>query len=174
MSSSEAADHRARGLRTLRLFNGALLAGVLAFLAIACVLRLNRPQGLLAAQPFALGFGPGAKLATVAVLLTVMNVAMALVVPSRIVASQRNRLARSEGRKLNDSLLLAAYQTARVLYLVLLEGAAFFCLIVFLIDGSGLTLLLALALMAGMLIGFPTESRLESWLDQQHQLLRMG
>ena len=62
----------------------------------------------------------------------------------------------------------------------LIEGATFFTLIVYMTEGKPLSLIIAVALIAGQILHVPTRSRLVGWiegqlvqLEQQRQLSDM-
>jgi hypothetical protein len=59
--------------------------------------------------------------------------------------------------------LALAYQTKFIVGMALLEGAAFFALVAFLLEGQQFTLMSAAALWLLMLVRFPSMSRVASW-----------
>lgn len=162
---------------TIQIINATLVAGVLLFLGISLYLRSQHPDGI---------FGPAMPAANralpiFALLLSVGNAMAALWIPKTIVEGQRRALAEGHrtGSRADDDTeamtdterLLSIYTTARIVQLALIEGAAFLCLIVYYLQGDPTMLLLALLLVASMLIGWPSRSRLEAWLAQQGEYL---
>jgi hypothetical protein len=74
------------------------------------------------------------------------------------------------------SKLLAVRQTSMIVGLALLEGAAFFACIAYLLEGQLWVLAIILTAMVLMMVSFPTEGRVQSWLawqaDQLDELRR--
>jgi cytochrome c biogenesis protein ResB len=68
--------------------------------------------------------------------------------------------------------LLAVFSTKTILGGAILEGAGFFNVTAYLIEGQGYALVLGLILMVGILIGIPTRHGLESWLEQQQRRIQ--
>ena len=67
---------------------------------------------------------------------------------------------------------MTVYITQHIIKSALLEGAAFFNLIIFLIEGNPLSLLIGLLLAGALLAGFPTRDRIENWLADQIERMR--
>ena len=70
------------------------------------------------------------------------------------------------------SALVTIYQTSLIMGLAMLEGAAFFNLIIFLLEGKAVTLISALALLLVEVVRFPTRSGVESWVENQRAMLQ--
>ncbi len=66
------------------------------------------------------------------------------------------------------------YQTRLIVGLGLLEGAAFFNLIAYLLEGHWWSYLVVAALLTWMLASFPTRDRLRRWIDDREQLKSLG
>ena len=92
-----------------------------------------------------------------------------------VIASGRKQIARRErqaGAAGDDTVRLAGlYQISMIIRLALLEGATFFQLIIFHLEGLQVSLVLAIVLLAGIILLFPTRSRVESWIDKQQEKL---
>jgi hypothetical protein len=177
MSQLSSPDRPEAVLLTNQILNGALVAGPLIFLGIALFVRASGKDGLIAAAPF----DTRSPLLLVAIALAVANVLLAWFLPPRVVAAQRRLIGKDGGvaapagaavPNTKDGRLMAAWTTSRIIALALIEGAAFFATIVFMMEGSALALVAALALLVAMAIRFPTATTLEAWLDQQHELMQ--
>lgn len=153
-------------LLTTRIIIGSLIAGLVVFLTIVVVVIKPEAEARL--------------------LLTYPAVAAALVAPfasfalSRAVAAgARTQIARgaweparqeSAGpRETGDdaSKLLAVYQTRQIIGAAIIEGAAFFALIVYMLEGSNLAAGAGVLLTASLLFFFPTRDGLRRWLEDQ-------
>jgi len=67
--------------------------------------------------------------------------------------------------------LLKLFQARIIVGHAILEGAAFFLLVVAIVDQASLPLLLAIVLVAGLAFGLPTRGRVDSWLVEQRRRL---
>jgi hypothetical protein len=152
-------------VRIMQIIAGALLLGVLSFLAVVLFIRsqqANAPPDI-----------PIISLVGVAVLVS--NIATALFVPPLVLQGGLRRLAGSRkpsrGGEADTSGLLVLRQTTLILVLALLEGAAFLGIIAYLLEGSAIGLGVAGVAVLVMLFHFPTEDRVRSWVRQQEQRL---
>jgi hypothetical protein len=167
MAFEDISSDRIRGhVRTLQIICGALAAGVIAFLVVVLVLR-GAPDA--AAEPgvvsyFSIGF-----------FLVILLVAM--IVPRAILHSQLAQIARGTWKppqqlsanydvSSESAKLLIAYQTHLIMRLALLEGAAFFALVAYQMEGHWLALGVAICALALLLFQFPARGRVEDWADQ--------
>jgi formate/nitrite transporter FocA (FNT family) len=92
-----------------------------------------------------------------------------LLVPRQMVAASRQRLARStDGGSAGE--WLSIYQLRLIMRLALLEGATFFFLVVYLVEGLPISLAGAGVLLLGMLALFPTRTGVENWITSQREL----
>ncbi len=144
-------------LVTCKIIAGALIFGVVSFAAVAIALRRGRdpePNTLLSiiAAVFAVG--------TVVVRQVVLGVMVGRAVP------------KSSEPTVPTSFQL--YQTRMIVGLALLEGAAFFNVIAYLIEGHWWSFLVVAALLAWMLASFPTHARLKQWIEDREQLKSLG
>ena len=153
-------------VRTMQIICGALLMGVICFAVIALFMRLGR--GLA---------GPSAAKVVVAYLaagMATVSVAARLFIPPQIVRSGIQELLKT--RRVDDVTrfdLYPIYQTQMIVACALLEGAAIFNLIGFLVEGQIWTLAIVTALLAVMASAFPTLERVDSWADEQLRQLQM-
>lgn len=175
--------------RTLQIIVGALVAGLLIFLAITVALNMQ-PR-----NPHPPGGPPPARapsLIYVALAFAAMSMPMSALVPRMITTNARKQIARgtwvpgrrpmaqmeaalAAGKEVPDEIkLLGVYHTQTIVGAALNEGAAFFAIIVNLIEPSSLALGLALVLIAAMLPRFPTRGKVEQWLVQQVELVHQG
>jgi hypothetical protein len=67
--------------------------------------------------------------------------------------------------------LLALYQTRLIVGAACLEGAAFFVLIVYMLERSPWALCAAVAMILGVAAHFPTRQRVQEFIDRQTALL---
>ncbi len=67
--------------------------------------------------------------------------------------------------------LLAGYQTRLIVESALLEAVAFFAITAYIIDGQLWILGIVVAVVALMLIAFPTRSKIESWIADQRKAI---
>jgi hypothetical protein len=168
MSQPESPDQGlAAKMLTLRIIIGALVAGAVTFLVIAFVMR---GVGLYAGsqtKPVLTYTGIG---------LGVVMLLAHIFVPHRMVTAGRQRLAqRTEPAGPADevNLLWGLYQNQTIVAAALLESAAFFLIIAYLLEGDPWSLpLWPLLLIAGMAMLFPTQLGVDNWIKEQRQRLR--
>ena len=67
--------------------------------------------------------------------------------------------------------LLAVRLNTLIVAMALLEGAAFFACIAYLLEGQAVALVAVGVALALMLVRFPTEARVRAWLEQQAERL---
>jgi len=170
-------------VRTAQIIKAALVMGVMTFGAIVVFLSLNpqAPAGDPAATPAPLVIcyiGAGG-----AALMIVARV----VVPNLIAASHRRQIAAgtwtTPSRHGNTNILPADATHADRLYPVymirmivgdaLLEGAAFFNLVAFMVEGQVWNAAIAGVLAFLIAVTFPTRSSVDGWVEQQLALLEM-
>jgi hypothetical protein len=182
MSTSDPNTIVAQQTRVLQIIVAAQVAGLVFFLGIILLLNLQnkgKPPGPARASsillPLVFVFATGA---------LVMSVA----VPRAFTAGARRQIAAGtwnpnprgsapapapEGKEMSDEAKLAVvYQSQKIVAVALIEGAAFFALIVYMLEGNALTLGLALLLIAAQVVHFPTREKVEGWIDQQAGLIR--
>ena len=173
MLTDEERAYLGRMTLAMQIIVGALAAGVVSFFVV--VLVIKQPQAPLA----------GDRLLTyLSVAAGLVAVVVALILPGVIV--RNNRQAVLDGKAtastperappLPEELrevgsLAAGYQTALIVRSALLEGAAFFALVAFMLEQQTLSLVVAGALLIFMLSGFPTRSKLEDAIDSDRRTL---
>lgn len=145
MSESDVPPNDAQVLRTVQIIAGALMLGVIAFGVVAAVMV----QGRAAGDPL---------LAYVAAGFAVFALVLRSLLP--------NLMAGAEG----DAP--AIYQTQTIVRYALLEGAALFNLVAYLIAAQWWSVAVAGVLLAAMGFGFPTRGKYETWLQGRRQLER--
>ena len=176
-------------VRICQIIIAALIAGVLFFLTVTLfithvIMPPAAPVGGMAAGGGSL---PLPLITLIAVAMAVINLAMSFVVPKLVVDQGRRKIA-GEGpdavMKTDPSSpkqlypagytdkLAALYQTQLIIGAALLEGAAFFAVIAYLLERSPIALLTALVLLGVMFTRFPTGDRVNNWLDQQLSMLQ--
>ena len=165
--------------RVMQIIIGALFLGASFFVGIVLFLRLGQPGPAGNAQqfltPIALGFA----------LLAIVGSA---IVPNLIVRQMRHSIVRGtfrmpsgEGtpekqRQILDSLgpaapLCVVCQTKLIIGAAMLEGAAFFNAIAYLIEGNALALAAIAVLLVLLLSKFPTSARIAAWMVPQMRLI---
>lgn len=166
-------------IRIMQIIVGALVTGPLVFLIFALVTRGG------AAKP-----REGASIATYAAIgLAVCAITARMIVPDLVTAAARKKIASGNWQvggedggsdRTNDFFqqtgdagkLCIVFQTRLIIGSALLEGSAFLAILAFLFEGLIFALLLACLLLMGILLGFPTASVVEHWIDGQLQLLK--
>jgi hypothetical protein len=164
--------------RTLQIIVVALCIGALSFTGIAVLLRMTgNMQGGNANEiltPMAIC---GAVLAFFA---SWTLPAIAIKRGRRNIAKGRYSLPQAQGGPLHHSLanlgdaglLYMVYQTKTIIGAALLEGAAFFNNIAYMLEGNLITLIAALLLVAAVAAMFPTATRIADWIESQLRLMR--
>ena len=162
-----------KALFTMRIIAGALIAGVVTFGGVASVLVFGQAP---AAQPGNPAQGPNV-LMYFAMAFAAGAVVMSFVVPNLISAAGVKGVAKmaqdgtATGPNELFGRLLAVAQTKMIVALALVEGAAFFNLIAFIITKSMVLPAVVGALLLVMAIHFPTKFKLARWLEDQQRLL---
>jgi hypothetical protein len=180
-------DEIARRVRIPQVIVAALVAGLLTFLAIVLVLI---QQGFAGAPEVA------TILTGVAVAMAVAAVLARLTVPPMIVARARRRIAQGTWQVPQAAQAQSAYSQAsqedaarfleqtgdagRLFFVLvsktivaaaIVEGAAFFALIAYMLGRSPLALALAILMIAAVAAHFPTRSGVMSWIEGQLRLV---
>lgn len=165
--------------RTSQIIVAALAGGLAVFLAV--VLLFIEPSGPPAGpgrgNPLGLPF-----LTLVALGFAIFGVILSLVAPGLVVNNGLRQIAErgpgeaaptdpwKEGPSLpaNDvGALLPLFQTQLIIASALVEGAAFFALIAFMVERHPLAMGIAVLLIAVLLSRFPIVDRVQGWLDDQ-------
>jgi hypothetical protein len=179
MSGEKWRDQIVPVVRVQQIIVAGLVGGCLSFLALAVGMRLQgaMPQG-----------DPVPELSYVLVLFAVTALAARAIVPGMIVARSRRAIARGTwrlpegprrgtpiggllGSDTDEAKLAAVSQTVMIVSAALLEGVAFFGLIVYLIQGDLAALVIAVLMILGVAAHFPTRSRVVAWIENQLAML---
>lgn len=170
-----------KALRIMQIIAGALVAGVLSFATVASIVVFGQAP---AAQPG--GQPPAAAqngsevvmyLAMAFAAVAAVAAVMSFVVSNLVSAAGVKGVAKmaqdgtATGPKELFGRLLAVAQTKMIIALALIEGAAFFNLIAFIITKSLIPPAVVGALLLVMAIHFPTKGKLASWFEEQKQAL---
>jgi len=152
-----------QNVRTMQIIIGALTAGVLTFAGVAVALRASGPapagRDMAVVSYIAVGFG--------AVILVVHAVMMAVQG-----GAIRRRLA---DQGLTPAGLAGLYTARLIVGAALLEGAALFLLMAYLLDSQWWTLAVGLVF-AGLIpaLHFPTRERVDRWVEAQRERAMAG
>lgn len=164
-------------LRTMQIIAGALIAGVLSFGGFACFLVFgNAPAAQPGGQPPAVA-GGAEIIVYLAMAFAAGAVVMSFVVPNLISAAGVKGIAKmardrtSTGSKELFGRLLGVAQTKMIVAMALVEGAAFFNLIAFIMTKSMVSPAVVGALLLIMAIHFPTKFKLARWLEDQQRAM---
>ncbi len=160
-------------LRNMRIILGALLAGCLAFLAIAVIFRQGRQKAAPPALPI---------MTYTALWFAVFWTTLSFIIPDLFVAAERRKMAKASERYLNDPQvrlaasdmvkLLGLYGTRMIISSAIIEGCVFFFIIAYMLEGSPYCLVGALVLLGIMAAKFPNRVRVERWVEMQRELLQ--
>ncbi|MGA2703274.1 MAG: hypothetical protein ABSH35_19540 [Isosphaeraceae bacterium] len=182
-------------IRTCQIIVGAMIMGVATFLAIALFVTQ------VAVNPAPAPPGGGAGGAAIAApgdsslpVITYLAVASGLivlvlsfVVPKINIARARRQIAlagpiaTTEGVPPEPKQLYPAgytgklaqlYQTQLIIGAAMLEGAAFFATIAYMLERNPIALATAIVLLGALVARFPTSDRVNAWLDRQLGLLQ--
>ncbi len=156
---------------TLQIIVGALAGGVLMFLVIVIFLVSQNPPVANPTTPIITYSAYGMAFA---------SIIASLVVPGLVSGRARQSLVDGDvsqwglvknlpnAAELGDVAPLAAiYQTRTIIGAALLEGAAFFACVAYLLEHQQLVLVVAGALLLMIARHFTTASGLESWIDNE-------
>jgi hypothetical protein len=157
-------------LRTSQIIAAALCLGVLFFLGIALYIVnvVHQGQGMAPA-------GDGAILAYMSAGFLAIMLLPALLVPRLISRDGVAKIARGEWEppaqgpaSTSDSgKLMGVRQTAVIIRMAMLEGASFFGGIAYLTQGHPVALGVMIAGLVLLMMQFPTQGRVQSWLNEQ-------
>jgi len=148
-------------VRTMQIIVGALAIGIVNFLVVALwiVLSSNDP----AADPPLLTY--------VAMGTAVLAFAASALVATFIAGPLKQQVANAQafdsGGVRDFRTYAGVYQTLLIIRCAILEGAAFFCLVSFMVEHQNAGLVVATILLLAILVQFPTMPRLESWIETE-------
>jgi hypothetical protein len=139
--------------QTVQVIAIALIAGVLVFAGVAVLNTWQKPAG----DPFMSYFGIAFAVAAV----PAGFVFQAVMIPNAM--QQMRSMYADQPIK----LFYAEYQTRLILRNAVLEGAAFFNVIAYMLTALSWSLGVALALVAVMVATFPTRSKFDNWVRRK-------
>jgi len=178
--SSNTSDPLDRQAMVSQIIAFALVAGVTTFLGITLVIRSTGGKGLLAPDPWNIA-PPSAIISLLSVVLAVIVTALSFVVPNTIAANMRRQFAKGkfptigpDSPPIKDAMsaFRMIHQLRMIVGLAMLEGAAFLCVIAFMLEGRLPPLIAAGTLILLMVSRFPTRERIDRFVeDQQAKLL---
>ena len=161
----------AGAVRTVQIIAFALLQGIVIFMGVA--VYLNQTRGPMDA-------GGGSLLSYLSAGFFVIIAVIWFVMPSHIMKAQVKRIAAgvwtppasdsprpADTFATDEAKLMAVYQTGNIIGWALLEGAAFFAGIAYLLEGKTLPLYIVGAAVLLMLQTFPTRNLIENWINNQ-------
>lgn len=155
-----------KSLLTMQIIAGALIQGVVVFLVVVMFFLPVPPNRLAVLNSYiALGFA-------------LVAMVMSLVVPNIIVASTKKSLVKGRPIDLPKQFgevsnlgflapLAGLYQTKMIIAMALLEGAAFYNLISYMMERQPFTLAVVGMLLLALVMNFPTRRGLEKWLAEE-------
>ena len=139
-------------VQRLRVIGTALVFGVVVFAAVVWFGMGVRPA------PFELAI-----VSLVAAAFSVIDFVVHLILPGMVAQQAVKQL----GPKPSESHLLLVYQTKTIIRLAMLEGAALFCVVAYILDHQIWTLGIAAALVVFMFASIPSKTRIAHWVETQ-------
>jgi hypothetical protein len=168
--------------RTMQIIVAAMAAGVIIFFGIVVAIADMQP-GPPPDEP---------RLTYIAIVAAFAALIVAIVFPGIVQRSQRQAILAGKStplacanalKSLPEDVrelapLVNGYQSALIIRSALLEGAAFFCLVAYMLEHNALSLAGAGMMLLFMLFGFPTRSKVEEAIETERttieQLRQMG
>ncbi len=180
MSETKWQDEIGSWVRIAQIIVAALTTGTVLFLVVAIVLVA---QGAFVPEGEASG-GELRMIMECTLGLFLVGVLIArMIAPGQIVARARRRIAAGQWvpgesaqaakmasfieRTGDAGRLMGVFLTKTIVAAALFEGVAFFALIVFMLTQSIIALSIALALIVGLVLHFPTRSGVVHWIEDQ-------
>lgn len=156
-------------VRTLQIIVAALVMGVCMFLSVVLLFEIDLQGEEVPAQPFLAYFAVGtAGLAIVAWGLVPGMVAGR--VRDMIISNElgTSTFCQDRAAELGDvGAVASAYQVRVIVGAAILEAAAFFNLVAYMINGETINVAAAVVLAVVMLGAIPTYGRAEAWVEQE-------
>jgi hypothetical protein len=164
-------------LRTMQIVAGAIIFGALSFLGIVLFVVQNN-EGKGRAEP---PEGTLPLISLIALGMTLAEVPIAFILPAAVLRQTLANLANHApdsyvvpaspagpgGPTTDTAFLLATKQTIMIITLALFEGASFFGSIAYLLEASPVALVVSAGAIVLLLVQFPTEGQVTTWLEQQ-------
>ena len=179
MSESSWQDQLPGVVRVMQIIVLALIIGCLTFAVIAIALKTGDvpADGPAAAQA-------GSPFLTYIALAAIVPMLIAFIVVRGALSGQTRRVVMGLADKLSGNssdlrsqellqsseivrTLLQAFQSRLIVGAALFEGATFFLLVCYLVEGNPIALGAAFALVVGIALQFPTPSKVAGWIEQQ-------
>ena len=156
-------------VRVMQIIAFALIQGVAVFLAVAVFLSWGRPPGDPILEQLAAVFAAAAVLARFVIPAMVARgqVRQAKIMREELAARDSN----DDQLSLGEQKLYAVYQTTLIIGMAMLEGAALFAGVAYLVGRHPWGLGIMGALLGMMIFSFPTTGRIEHWVEEQRRLL---
>ncbi len=162
MSNPDSQASFAARLRTMQILVSAMIMGVAGFVVIAVLMR---GSGAMKAAP------DPPMVTYVAMLFTLPNIVAFVIMRQMVLKQGLSKLVSAPPPPEDQwKSFLALYQTRLIISAALLEGQAFFLVIAYLLEGQLPCLILALIYLVGLALLFPTQPRLETWLERVRDL----
>lgn len=156
-------DHPGQ-IKTLQIITFALIQGVVVFAAVAFFISQGKEQ-------------KEGVLVWVALGIAIMAIVVRTVLGGFLTSALRNGLDRTVWDELpeqkKDSRLIGQFQTKHIIECALLEGAAFFNLVIYIIERNMISLGVAAVLLMLMAMAFPGGSKVDHWVENQKQLINI-
>jgi len=183
MSPSKLGEALAARVRVMQIVTMAIVMGAVVFLVIALFIRAGRiMKGPQENQPVGAMQDDRRVITYVGLVFSVCMIAIYAIVPDRVAASARRKIAREKTKVVstqngspvsegNAARLCDIFQTRLILRLALLEGPTFCLLVAYILEGQLVSLITAVLLMAGMLVHFPMQTGVLGWIDEQLRIL---
>lgn len=139
-------------VRVMQIINAALIMGVVFFAVIVVFVMdgLGQPAGGMMMSILGAGFAG-------------MAIVIHFIVPNILVVN----MTKEHAEKFDADGWCGVYQTKLIIGLAILEGAAFFNVIVVQMEHQWFPLAIAGVLLFWMLVQFPTETRVRQWIESR-------
>jgi hypothetical protein len=165
-------EEAAKQARILQIIVAALVMGCLFFLLIA----LTTGPAAKPAKPFE----PISLTMIACGLIGIELIAQVVVAWSITTKARRGMIdgtykpvdaQQANGQTAGATYLLSVFQTKTIISGALFEGVAFFSTIVYWIEGNPIALALAVLMILGVAVQFPTQSRIIGWVERQFEVI---
>jgi hypothetical protein len=161
MSQGESSELVSQRLRTMQIVAAALIAAPLFLFVVALLVRA---QGV--------GAQPAVPIVSyVGIAFALVEVLVFMIFPNRAAAAACRKGPLQAAADSQDLFLCGVFQTRLVIGFALLEGAAFLQGIAYILEGQSFSLAIGLTLVLIMAFLLPTRSKLESWMEEQKQVM---
>ena len=138
--------------RISQIIAGALIMGVLTFACVAFFISNGEP----AKSPM---------ISLMAAGMAVMMIVIRFVLPTVIVNGGKAQLKQASGNE-QPLVLAGLYQTKMIVGMAVLEGAAFFNLVAYIMEKQTWSYGVVAFLLGVMAISFPSQGQFESWAEE--------